>query len=410
MYIKQINSSAFYIGIFGCVLLGFAIPTSRPLFNTASLLIIIGWIFSGQFYLKWQVIKNNPLSWPILGILLILIVGATYTSAPIKDVIDHWNRYSKFLLVLMIITMLTEQRYRRWMWISFLIGCSIVLISTYLNIFFLLPWSKTKNLGLGVDHSVFIDYIAQSLVIVLFAVVLWLLALQSNRWQYRLILFMTCLVAVLSVIFLTASRIGYVIILSISLLVPFLSLSNKRLKFISFIIFALILGLLSISDLSISRIESSIIEMQNYKQGEVFTSTGARIHMWATSINLWMQAPLLGHGTGAYHELSKNAFANELMCQIGCFHPHNQFLFFAVDHGLVGVMLLVLYFITACRIAMMRNLSEKTLFLSFICIVFIDALAHGPLWLFMEAYFSYGIMSMLAAGKSGLFEKNTIES
>jgi len=296
------------------------------------------------------------------------------------------------------------------MWISFLIGCSIVLISTYLNIFFLLPWSKTKNLGLGVDHSVFIDYIAQSLVIVLFAVVLWLLALQSNRWQYRLILFMTCLVAVLSVIFLTASRIGYVIILSISLLVPFLSLSNKRLKFISFIIFALILGLLSISDLSISRIESSMIEMQNYKQGEVFTSTGARIHMWATSFNLWMQAPLLGHGTGAYHELSKNAFANELMCQIGCFHPHNQFLFFAVDHGLVGVMLLVLYFISACRIAMKRNLSEKTLFLSFICIVFIDALAHGPLWLFMEAYFSYGIMALLAAGTSGLFKKNTIES
>jgi O-antigen ligase len=406
IYFKKINSNAYYLGIFGCVLLGFAIPTSRALFNLASLLIIVGWIFSGEFYKKWQIIRGNSLSLPILGILLILIVGATYTIAPFKDVIEHWNRYSKFLLVLMIVTLLTEQRFRRWMWISFIIGCTVVLLSTYLNIFFLLPWSKTQNLGLGVDHSVFIDYIAQSLVIVMFAVILWLLALKSSRWFYRLLFMMTCLASFLSVIFLTASRIGYVIILMITLLVPFLSLNNRRLQFIALILFFFTLTLLLISDLSGYRIQSILYEVQHYKQGEIFTSTGARLHMWVTSFNLWMQAPLLGHGTGAYHELSKNAFANDAMCQIGCFHPHNQFLFFAVDHGIIGVLLLTIYFISACRIALSRNLSEKTLFLSFICIVLIDALAHGPLWLFMEAYFSYGIMALLAAGTSGLYEEN----
>lgn len=401
--LQRLNILSWHIGIFGCILLGFAVPTSRAFFNIASALIIFGFIFSGKFIIKWNTIRQNHLFFPILLIIAILIIGATFTSAPFKDILDHWNRYSKFILVLMIISFLTEQRHRRWMWLAFMIGCLVVLISTYLNIFFVLPWSKTKNIGLGVDHSVFIDYIAQSLGIVLFAVLMWLFSLQSSRWLYRFLFFTMSLASIISVIFLTSSRIGYAIVLSISLLVPVLSFSNRRLRFISLILFFILILLLSISDLSISRIQSMLIEIHKYQQGDIFTSTGARLHMWTTAINLWMQAPFIGHGTGSYHELAKNAFANDLMCQIGCFHPHNQFLFFAVDHGLVGVLLLFFYFIAALRVATSRAPPEKILFVSFLCIVFIDALAHGPLWLFMEAYFSFGVMALLASGPSGLF-------
>lgn len=405
--LHRLNTLSWHIGIFGCILLGFAVPTSRAFFNIASVFIIFGFIFSGKFKIKWTTIRQNHLFLPILLIIAMLIIGASFTSAPFKDVLDHWNRYSKFILILMIIGLLTEQQHRRWMWFAFIIGCSIVLISTYMNIFFILPWSKTKNIGLGVDHSVFIDHIAQSLSIIFFAVLMWLLSFQGNRTFYRYLFFTTCAACILSVIFLTASRIGYVIALSISLLVPFLSFSSRRFKFISLTLFLIIIWLISISDLSISRIQSMLIEVQNYRQGDIYTSTGARLHMWTTSINLWMQAPFFGHGTGSYHELAKNAFADDLMCQIGCFHPHNQFLFFAVEHGLVGVVFLLFYFIAALRIALSRILPEKILFVSFLCIVFIDALAHGPLWLFMEAYFSFGIMALLASGTSGLFSNKS---
>jgi len=225
--VYRANNVAFHIGVVGCVLLGFAIPTSRALFNIAALLIIFGWVFSGQFSKKWHVIRCNQLFWPVIGVIAMLLLGAIYTSAPWRDVVEHWERYSKFLLLLMMISLLTEQRHRRWVWWAFISACGVVLVSTYLNIFFFLPWSKTKNLGLGVDHAVFIDYIAQSLVIALFAVLVWLGALRVKRVILRAAFVFLFLAALFSITHLTSSRIGYVVILGLAVLIPFVSLPRR---------------------------------------------------------------------------------------------------------------------------------------------------------------------------------------
>lgn len=401
--VQRANGFAFHVGVVGCMLLGFAIPTSRALFNIASLLIMLGWIFSGRVREKWHSISQNTLFWPVVGIWVMLLLGALYTSAPWHDVLEHWERYSKFFLMLMIISLLTDQRHRRWVWWAFILGCSVVLVSTYLNIFVVLPWSKTKNLGLGVDHAVFIDYIAQSLVIALFAVVLWLWARRPGAWPWRIALFLLCASALFSITHLTTSRIGYGVVLSLAVMVPLLSVPRRWAMVTALLAGIAALAVLLLTDLASARVQQVFSEAAAYKQGDVFTSTGARMQMWRTSFNLWMQAPWIGHGTGAYHELAKEAFANDTMCKIGCFHPHNQFLFFAVDHGVVGVLLFCTYLFGAVTMALQRNQAEKTLFLAFLAILFIDALAHGPLWLFMEAYFSFGIMALLAAGPSGLF-------
>jgi O-antigen ligase len=402
-FLQRSQAAAFGIGVTGCVLLGFAIPTSRALFNIAALLIIVGWVFSGQFASKWRTVRHNPLFWPIVGIWSMLLLGALHTSAAWADVQEHWERYSKFFLVLMVISLLTDQRHRRWMWWAFIAACSVVLVSTYLNVFYLLPWSKSQALGLGANHAVFIDHIAQSLVMALFAVVLWLKALSTGTWSLRATLGLLCVSALLSITHLTSSRIGYGVVLALAVLVP--SLSVPRQWAVAAVIAAVVgaVAVLFLSDLAILRVRQVFSEAATYIQGEVFTSTGARLHMWFTAFDIWMQAPWIGHGTGAYHDMAKIAFNNNTMCQIGCFHPHNQFLFFAVDHGLAGVLLFCAYLAAAVSMAWHRDAAERTLFLGFLTILFVVAMAHGPLWLFMEAYFSFGVMALLASGPSGLF-------
>lgn len=402
--LQRVQAFALGTGVTGCVLLGFAIPTSRALFNLAALLIIVGWVFSGQFAAKWHTIRHNGLFWPAVGIWAMLLVGALHTSAAWADVLEHWDRYSKFFLVLMVISLLTDQRHRRWMWWAFIAACSVVLVSTYLNVFFLLPWSKSQNLGLGADHAVFIDYIAQSLVIALFAVTLWLKALSANHWSLRVPLVLLCVFALLSITHLTSSRIGYGVVLALAVLVPLFSLPRKWAVAAAIASATGAVAVLVFSELAAVRVAQVFSEAASYRQGEVFSSTGARLHMWVTAFDIWMQAPLFGHGTASYHDLAKAAFNNPAMCEIGCFHPHNQFLFFAVDHGLVGLLLFCAYLVAAAQMAWRRDVAERALFLGFLSILFVDALAHGPLWLFMEAYFSFGVMALLAAGPSGLFK------
>lgn len=400
---QRVQSGFFQLGVLGCVLLGFAIPTSRALFNIAAVLIIAGWLCSGHYATKWQVVRQSPLFWPVVGLWALLLLGATYTSAAWGDVVEHWERYSKFFLVFMVMGLLPDQRHRRWMWWAFIAACAVVLVSTYLNVFFLLPWSKSQNLGLGADHAVFIDYIAQSLVMGMFAVLLWSAAIQGPRWPHRLIWGALCLAAVFSITHLTSSRIGYGVVLVLSVLLPLLAAPKRWAWAVAIGAVAGVLALLLLADVASQRIAQVFSEAANYREGDVLTSTGARLHMWVTSWQLWMQAPWFGHGTGAYHDLAKAAFNNDTMCQVGCFHPHNQFLFFAVDHGLAGVVFFSAYLLAAVYIGWSRAFSEKTLMLGFVAIVFVDALAHGPLWLFMEAYFSFGLMALLAAGPSGLF-------
>lgn len=404
MMIHRLQMTAFHVGILGCVLLAFAIPTSRALFNVGALLIILGSVLSGNYKEKWSRIRSNHLFWPVAGIWFMLLFGALYTSAPWHDVQEHWERYSKFFLVLMIIALLKDQRHRRWMWWAFIAGSSIVLVSTYLNVFFFLPWSKTQSLGFGVNHSVFIDYIAQSLVIGLLATLIWLGAVRANFLRLRFIFLLLFFAAIFSITHLTTSRIGYAVVLGLVILLPLLSFPLRGAVWVALAAVSAVLVVLSFSDLAAARVHQVILEAKSYNQGDVFTSTGARLHMWMTSFNLWMQSPWIGHGTGAYHELAKMAFGNSLMCQIGCFHPHNQFLFFAVDHGAIGLFLFLSYLGSAIMMACKRSQSEKVLFLAFLLILIVDALAHGPLWLFMEAYFSFGIMALLASGPSGLYD------
>lgn len=402
--LQRVQAVALGTGVTGCVLLGFAIPTSRALFNLAALLIIVGWVFSGQFAAKWRTIRQNVLFWPVVGIWAMLLVGALHTSAAWADVLEHWDRYSKFFLVLMVISLLTRQHHRLWMWWAFLAACLVVLVSTYLNIFFLLPWSKSQALGLGADHAVFIDHIAQSLVMALFAVVLWLKALRASHLAMRASLLLLCVAAVFSITHLTTSRIGYGVVLALAALMPLLSVPRKWAVIAAIASAASAVAVLVFSELAAVRVALVFNELASYRQGELFTSTGARLHMWLTALDIWMQAPWFGHGTAAYHDLAKAAFNNPAMCEIGCFHPHNQFLFIAVDHGLVGLLLFCAYLLAAACMAWRRDSAERALFLGFLSILFVDALAHGPLWLFMEAYFSFGVMALLAAGPSGLFK------
>lgn len=397
------------MGVVGCILLGFAIPTSRALFNIASLLIILGWVGAGDFKIKWRVVRESPLFWPIVAIWALLFLGAFYSSAAWSDVIEHWSRYSKFFLVFMILGLLRKPWQILWTWYAFIAACGIVLVSTYLNIFFYLPWSKTQSLGLGANHYVFIDHIAQSLVMGMFAALSGLMSWAATNWLARLFWGGLCVAASLSIVLLISSLIGYAVLLSLCLVIPALILPRRNSLLVTGAILVVVLATFFWTEHARTGITEGVNEWMAYPKGEIFSSTGVsstgvRLHIWRTSFELWMQAPWFGHGTGAYHGLAKAAFNNDQMCLIGCFHPHNQFLFFAVDHGLAGVLAFFGYLVSAIWIASRRTEPERAFFLAFVVILLVDSLGHGPLWLFMESYFSFGVMALLASGPTGLFQ------
>ncbi|MFN3493697.1 MAG: O-antigen ligase family protein, partial [Hydrogenophaga sp.] len=59
--------------------------------------------------------------------------------------------------------------------------------------------------------------------------------------------------------------------------------------------------------------------------------------VWHFAVEQIQQRPWLGAGTGSYPVLAAQHFDSPDMCATICPHPHNQFLFFLFELGLMGL-------------------------------------------------------------------------
>jgi len=382
----------------GVVALFFAIPTSRALFNIASLILLIGWIFSANFRKKLNIIKNNPITAPTLVMVGIIILGGTYTEAANKEIWASFYNYSKFLLVLVLISLLSEEKWRIRASNGFTAAMLLTLVSTYANVWFQLPWSWTKGQGLGLDHSVFTNHIAQGLMMSFFVILAAQKAIAKNKTFYRVLWGFVTLLGILSITHLSIGRTGLLsLIAAIGIFIY--ATVDKRWRWhmltATLIVFS---SVVATSSLMRDRFSLGISEIHKYQSGEVMTSWGIRLHMWEMALDVIQSKPLIGHGTGSYSGVAKKEFNNKAICDISCLHPHNQWLFFGVEFGILGILAFAFYFYRPMRTAWRDTGPRHSLLLGFLGIFFIDTLTHGPLWLYRESYFFFGMMGLLMAG------------
>ena len=119
--------------------------------------------------------------------------------------------------------------------------------------------------------------------------------------------------------------------------------------------------------------------------------------MWQMSIENIQQRPIVGAGTGSYRHLAKQAFSDPALCGIACVHPHNQFLFFGVEYGLLGIAAFLFYFYRPYRFANTLTTGKKGVLLGFLGIFLVDSMVHGALWLAVESHFFTFMMALFMA-------------
>jgi O-antigen ligase len=89
------------------------------------------------------------------------------------------------------------------------------------------------------------------------------------------------------------------------------------------------------------RINHAITEYSEYKSENQMTSSGERLEFWRKSAKFFLEAPLIGHGTGSTQSLfEKDAIGKTKASAEVTANPHNQTLYFAVQWGIIGVALL----------------------------------------------------------------------
>ena len=127
------------------------------------------------------------------------------------------------------------------------------------------------------------------------------------------------------------------------------------------------------------------------------TSIGARIETWRFMTSSSTKMTLLGAGTASYPVFAKTYFKDPEFCAVVCPHPHNQFLLFYFELGLVGLALFFWFIGTLVRRAFAVTLVHRGLLLGFVAIMLVSNMTHSSLWLSTESHFFIMMTALLMA-------------
>jgi O-antigen ligase len=318
------------------------LATSRSLFALAGVLVFAGLLLEGQWRDKWQQLKRNAPALTVVAMVVWFYATSWWTEATAISWETASNVHWKLLLIPAVVLLIQDERWRNRCWTGFGAGMLVLLAHVYALVFMVLPWTSTQN-----PDEVFYNPLPQSLALTFFCA--WCLSefFGAPSRAKKLGLTVTFVLASFAVLNISEQRLGYLMWLVGCLTVVFIQLKNSpRLRAWSLLAFLVCCVLVFMSnEIMQNRFGLAVQEVQNYHFENDYTSVGSRLHMWYSSAGFIQQAPLLGHGMGAYPVVSEAHFQDPKMCLHGCRHPHNQYVFYAVEFGLVGLglFLLMLY-------------------------------------------------------------------
>ena len=303
----------------------FFIPIATSPAVIAGLITLCIWIFSGKFIKKRHMWLNNAWTMPVVLFMLLPWIGLLWSSDPVLGM--KFAKKSYYWLYAFAISSISIYGYQKALINSFLYGLSLNVLFSIISFIGLVPMPKEFPSGFmsHINHSLFL---LTGILILSFNYKNCPILKQKN-----IILFL--IAAFIFNLCINITRIGY---LGLILLAPWILYNITGPKnFLKKTITALIaVGIiLSLSPVVHHKIYDAIEDVKKYNSGTIETSQGFRLHMWKGALNIFLQNPIAGTGTGGYknamHQYKKDGDTQDFI------HPHNSFLYMASNFGIIGI-------------------------------------------------------------------------
>ena len=281
--------------------------------------------------------------WTAPAIFLICAAFALsllWTPVPLTDALPVLVKHLKLIEILLLAMLIRSSRDARLAFTAFALGQVVYIASAWMLVAGLpLPWPKLGER----EYAVFSSYLDQSIIFASSAAVIWHLhaELRWPRWFAGMVA-----AAGLSITLLfLEGRTGYLVALSMVVLGIFWSVP-ERWRFAALLVVpaALLAGLFLGSTTFQGRVFKVLGEGQAYVQkSDSETSAGWRLNAWHRSLQAMAERPLMGHGVGSFATTVKRLegpSADKTFGSGNSSNPHQEFLLWGVELGVLGPMLL----------------------------------------------------------------------
>ena len=336
------------------VFLAFLIPLTVFGANLIIVLIVLIWLFSGNYKLKYRKIMSSKFIVASGIFYLLHIVGLIWTS-DLQWGFEMLHKMWYFILLMPILYTIVEKKYIKYYVSSFLLAISFTEVVSYLLWFELIEPFKvvripdTLNLmiyragdlaHMTSNPTPFMSHVSYNPILTI-AIYIVYHEIFLNKKLDRVKFFIYSFFAITMTInmFITGGRAGQVMYFAMLVILIFQFFNSDKIKSllaIMILIPGIFFAAYHSSDLFQTRVDYAIESVKDYELNKN-SSVGKRISYAKNSWDIILKNPLIGVGTGDFPiEFQKAAILNDNYYGTITSNPHNMYNLILVQLGLLG--------------------------------------------------------------------------
>lgn len=303
-------------------------------------------MLAGDYRGVWLRMKDNAMFRPVIALSLLTCVAAIFLDRPAQGFWSGFAHYQIYLFLLLFVSV-GKGAWQGRALNAFIAGALASASLFYLNALTLLPqiglfnaylsYSGNKSILLGILLAMAAGWLLHGMTC----------AGSRRALLWRLVAF---LYIALPVLFLTRTRTAAVIFILVCLLVGLRYLKwNLRSAGVLLGLAVVLAAAVASSATFKAGMASAFQDVIAYSQGQKPSAQGVRLEIYALTTEIIADKPLTGHGIATWEPLYAKLASERATYAFAT--PHNDYLLYAAEMGVLGVAALLWIWLTQLLVA-----------------------------------------------------------
>jgi O-antigen ligase len=385
------------------VLMGLALSTAVA--NIALVFFLLFALLSNKWKDYFSLLARDPLSQYAVGIFTILLLSVGWSDAGSGIALQWVSKYKKLLLIPLAMPFFQTNEHKRLFINGIYLSLMIALLISYYQYF--VGGRERGCIDLGcLIHG----HITLSMQICLLFILSIGSALSSRNLIGSIVFYSIAVMSALNVALVLQSRTGQLMLIALLVFLPFILIERhaagmQRKRLLALMFSVLVVGLLTagIFHKKESRLVESIQKIteqkvDSFKSTDTAVSVDVRFEFYRKTLTLIADKPLLGWGAGG-QELELKRLSEQGVTdyeRIVFANPHNEYLTWAVQTGLLGLACFLFWLFTVWRHAFkIEDPAHKLIMLGWLLIFTLGNFLNSFLLDFSEGYMTVLLIAVL---------------
>jgi O-antigen ligase len=336
-------SRAIDIARWGVILAAVGTLKSPPVAVLGWLIMIVAFLASGQSVERVRRAMQQPTARAAVLMFVFVLIGCLWATVPWSQRLGVVWDWRKFLLIVILLGLFDDRLWKLRLAAVFVGACFIGAIATFI---LSIP---AVHASTGLEASQLLrNHGTQSLAFGVAAYIcLWIATDATRLVRERITWGGAGLVILASTVFITTARSGYLAILILAGVFVAARFRGRQVLIAGLVAVIAMAALFASSGTLRNQVNRAVTEWREATVSPVYTSMGARVTMYLNTAEIVEEHPWFGVGTGGYQEAYREHIDGKYQKDdwrgFVTADPHNQYMFFQVELGILGFLLFVYY-------------------------------------------------------------------